>query len=241
MNLLFISLAPAVIIMLYIYFRDKYEREPVWLVLKGIALGAIVIFPVGLFENYISGLVKPASDMQKAAFMGFCVAGFTEEAFKFLVVLMLVWRNPNFNEKFDGIVYSASVALGFAAIENIFYVFSNQSIQVGWTRALTAVPAHAIFGIVMGYYLGLAKFSTHMHLKWILLALLIPILMHGFYDFLLLSQKPLLLLVFVPFLFLMYRTGLQRMRLLNEDSVFNPRNIRFSDRWERGKNSNTSE
>lgn len=229
MNLLFISLAPAVIIMMYIYLRDKYEREPVPLVLKGLFLGALIIFPVGAVENYISQFGSLMPPMQKAAFTGFCVAGATEEFFKFSMVVILIWRNRNFNEKYDGIVYAASVALGFAAVENIFYVFSNQSAQVGWTRAFTAVPAHAIFGVIMGYYLGLAKFSLNRRGLYFLLALLMPVMLHGFYDFLLLSQHPVLLVIFVPFLFIMYCTGLGRMRDLNNDSVFNPRRFHYID------------
>lgn len=236
MNLLLLSLAPACIIMMYIYLRDRYEREPVLLVLKGILLGAVIIFPVGLIENYISEYGKLLPEMQKAAFTGFVVAGATEELFKLLMVIMLVWRNSNFNEKYDGIVYSASVALGFAAVENIFYVFSNQSVNVGWTRAFTAVPAHAVFGVVMGYYLGLAKFAGSGSAKWVLLAFAIPFLLHGIYDFLLLSQKPALLLVFAPFLLFMYRTGLRRMREMNEASVFRPGNNRFAGETDHNKN-----
>ncbi|MEI6062093.1 MAG: PrsW family glutamic-type intramembrane protease [Bacteroidota bacterium] len=143
------------------------------------------------------------------------------------MVFILVWRNPNFNEKFDGIVYAVSVALGFAAIENLFYVFSNNSLQVGLLRAFTAVPAHAIFGIVMGFYLGLARFGVQQRGKWLLRAFTVPWLFHGIYDFLLMSGYPLLLLIFIPFLFYMYRYGLKKMRELNESSVFNPANINF--------------
>ena len=203
------------------------KKEPVSLILKGVLLGAIVIFPAGLIENYITGFGIGFGKIPKAAFNGFLVAGATEEALKFLMVFILVWRNPNFNQKFDGIVYAVSVALGFAAIENLFYVFSNNSLQVGLLRAFTAVPAHAIFGIVMGFYLGLARFSVQQRGKWLLRAFTVPWLFHGIYDFLLMSGYPLLLLIFIPFLFYMYRYGLKKMRELNESSVFNPANINF--------------
>ena len=229
MALLLLALAPVFIVMVYVYYRDTYEKEPILLILKGMLLGAIIIFPVGLTENYLSSFSKGLSSFSKGAFDGFVVAGVTEEFFKLLMVMILFWRNPNFNEKFDGIVYAVSVALGFAAIENIFYVLSHQSAQVGWMRAFTAVPGHAIFGTIMGFYLGLARFSENGKMKLILLAFIIPWLMHGFYDFILLSGYPLLLLLFVPFLVFMYRNGLKRMRILNNASFFNPNRIRFDE------------
>lgn len=232
MYLLLLALAPAIILMLYIYFRDKYEKEPIKLILKGILLGAIIIFPVGMIENYIIGFGAGFAKISKAAFDGFIVAGATEEAFKYLMVFILVWRNRNFNEKFDGIVYSVSVALGFATIENIFYVFSNNSMQVGLLRAFTAVPGHTIFGIVMGFYLGLARFSVRGKGKWLLMAFLAPWILHGIYDFLIMSGHPLLLLMFIPFLIFMYRHGLKRMKEFNEQSVFNPANINFMGQQE---------
>jgi RsiW-degrading membrane proteinase PrsW (M82 family) len=232
MYLLLLALAPAIILMMYVYFRDKYEKEPVKLILKGILLGAIVIFPVGLVENFLIGFGTGLAKIPKAAYDGFIVAGFTEEAFKYFMVFILIWRNRNFNEKFDGIVYAVSVALGFAAIENLFYVFSNNSMQVGMLRAFTAVPGHTIFGIVMGFYLGLARFSEKERGKWLLRAFIVPFLLHGVYDFLIMSGHPVLLLAFIPFLVYMYRVGLRRMRELNEQSVFNPVNIDFSIKQE---------
>lgn len=225
MTLLLIALAPVVFLFSYVYFRDKYEREPIGLLLKGFLLGVIIIFPVGLIENYLENFNPNSTTFLKGAYTGFITAGFTEELFKLLVVLLLFWRNRNFNEKFDGIVYAVSVSLGFAAIENVFYVFNNSSMHVGLMRAFTAVPGHTIFGIVMGYYLGLAKFSSTQNNKWLLFAFLIPWLLHGVYDFLLLSGHYMLLLLFFPFLVYMYRVGLKRMRELNSESQFNPVNI----------------
>jgi protease PrsW len=240
MYLLLLALAPAVILMMYVYFRDKYEKEPIKLILKGVLLGAIVIFPVGIIENFISGFSSDLDKIPKAAYDGFIMAGATEEAFKFLMVFILIWRNPNFNEKFDGIVYAVSVALGFAAIENLFYVFSGNSLQVGLLRAFTAVPGHAIFGIVMGFYLGLAKFDLQHRGKWLLRAFLVPWLLHGLYDFMIMSGYPVLILAFIPFLIFMYRIGLKRMKELSDQSVFNPANITFTMQQENNFNREES-
>ena len=240
MYLLLLALAPAVILMMYVYFRDKYEKEPIKLILKGILLGAVIIFPVGLIENYITGFGTGLAKIPKAAFDGFIVAGATEEAFKYFVVFILIWRNRNFNEKFDGIVYAVSVSLGFAAIENLFYVFSENSMQVGLLRAFTAVPGHTIFGIIMGFYLGLARFSIKNKAKWLLMAFMIPWLMHGIYDFLIMSGHPVLILSFIPFLIFIYRIGMRRMKDLNEQSIFNPSNINFTDQQDKTYNQQES-
>jgi len=228
MYLLLLALAPAILLMMYVYFRDRYEKEPIGLILKGILLGAVIIFPVGLIENYITVFGKGLGKFSGAAYQGFIVAGATEEAFKFLMVYILIWRNRNFNEKFDGIVYAVSVSLGFAAIENLFYVFSNNSVQVGLLRAVTAVPGHTIFGIVMGFYLGMARFSIAERGKYLLRAFTVPWILHGVYDFLLMSEHPVLLLAFVPFLVFMYRYGHKQMKQLSTQSVFNPDNIDFT-------------
>jgi len=240
MYLLLLALAPAILLMVYVYFRDRYEKEPISLILRGMLLGVIVIFPVGVIENYLTGLGVSMDKIPKAAYDGFIVAGATEEAFKYIMVFILVWRNPNFNEKFDGIVYAVSVALGFAAVENLFYVFSNNSMQVGLLRAFTAVPGHTIFGVVMGFYLGLARFDPSNRRKWLLRAFMVPWLLHGVYDFLLMSGHPVLLLVFIPFLIFMYRLGIKRMRELNNQSVFNPVNINFSNQQEDPFNNQSS-
>ena len=232
MYLLLIALAPAIIIMIYVYFRDKYEKEPINLILKGILLGAIIIFPVGLIENYLLTFSKAYYPIPKAAWNGFIVAGATEEAFKYLMVYILIWRNPNFNEKFDGIVYAVSVSLGFATIENLFYVFSENSLQVGLVRAFTAVPGHTIFGIVMGFYLGMARFSSNGSAKWLRRAFFVPWLLHGLYDFMIMSGHPVLILTFIPFLIYMYKIGLKRMREFNQESIFNPANINFTNQQE---------
>jgi RsiW-degrading membrane proteinase PrsW (M82 family) len=90
------------------------------------------------------------------------------------------------------------------------------------------VPGHTIFGIVMGFYLGLARFSTSNKTKWLANAFIVPWLLHGIYDFMLMSGHPVLLISFIPFLIFMYRYGLKKMRELNEQSVFNPINIGFT-------------
>ena len=104
-----------------------------------------------------------------------------EEFSKYIIVRFYAQKNKEFNEPFDGIVYALMVSMGLAALENILYTF-QYGFRVGFTRAFTAVPAHATFGVIMGYFMGKAKFSNN-SIKLNLLGLLFATLFHGSYDF----------------------------------------------------------
>jgi len=219
MSILLIAFAPIIIILIYIYYRDKYEKEPMGLLMKALAVGAIITLPILLIEIGLSEIVRFHDKIAAAFYDGFIVAAFTEELFKFLAFYYIIWRNRNFNELFDGIIYSVFISLGFAAVENFFYVFGSGG-GVGVLRAFTAVPAHALFGITMGYYFGIARFSEDFASKYRWYALLIPIVLHGFYDFFLMSENGWLLLTFIPFIVYLWITGFKKMRKHAEASVF---------------------
>ncbi|MCD4709969.1 MAG: PrsW family intramembrane metalloprotease, partial [Bacteroidales bacterium] len=187
MAVLLASLAPVFIILFYVYFRDKYEKEPLGLLIKALLLGIVIVIPVIFVERLLMNLMPSAGKVAEAAYHAFVVAGFTEELFKFLALYMLVWKSPSFNEKFDGIVYAVFVSLGFAGVENVMYVMDG-GMQTALTRAITAVPAHAIFGVTMGYYLGIAHMYKELKGKYLVRALLVPILLHGIYDFILMVE-----------------------------------------------------
>ena len=221
---LFIALAPIIIILFYIYFRDKYEKEPIKILLITFAVGALTVIPIIIIEKLLMNFWEmkfsaSVPKMSSAAYSAFIVAAFTEELFKFLAFFILIWRNKNFDERFDGIVYAVFISLGFAAVENVLYVIGN-GLPTGLLRAFTAVPAHALFGVSMGYFLGLAKFSKNKKGLYILLSITIPILLHGFYNFILMSQNNFLLLLFIPFLIFMLIVGLKKMKRHSNDSVF---------------------
>jgi RsiW-degrading membrane proteinase PrsW (M82 family) len=225
MGLIPIALAPVFIILLYVYFRDKYEKEPFSLLMKSLFAGAFIVLPVIYVETFLGGFYTGTNQVSNAAYTAFVVAGFTEEIFKFAALYLLIWKNPEFNEKFDGIVYAVFISLGFAGIENIMYVLKG-GIDVGLTRSITAVPAHALFGITMGYYFGLAHMYSELRKKYLRMALIVPIVFHGIYDFILMSQIPMLLLGFIPFLVFLYIYGFKRMKVISDSSIFRPVNLK---------------
>ena len=223
MTLVFIALAPVFIILFYVYFRDKYEKEPILLLIWALLSGMLITIPILFIEQGLSSFaaanLDPSSQIIWSAFV---VAAGSEETFKFIALFILIWANKNFNERFDGIVYAVFVSLGFALVENLLYVVQG-GISVGWLRAITAVPAHALFGVTMGYYFGMARFSSGgMKTAFIIRALLWPIILHGFYDYCLMSEIPLLLLAFIPFVVYLWIQGFTKMKQLSDRSRFRP-------------------
>lgn len=218
-SLVFVSLAPVMIIALYVYLRDKYEKEPIGKLLLALLAGLLIVPPVIAVENALTMFYVGGDGLLNHLYTAFAVASFTEEGFKYLAFILIIWKSKDFNEKFDGIVYAVFISLGFAAVENLLYVYRG-GYQVGVMRAFTAVPAHAIFGVSMGYHFGLAKFYPEERRKQLILALLIPFLWHGCYDFILMSGKAGFLLLFLPLLVWLWLSGLRKMKRLSDISVY---------------------
>ncbi len=221
MTILLVSLAPVLIILVYIYIRDRYEREPAGVLAVSLLAGVVIVIPVIFVEQWLMALMPVLSRVGVASYQAFIVAAGTEELFKFLAIMFLIWRRPSFNEKIDGIVYAAFVSLGFAAVENILYV-SQGGYQTALLRAITAVPAHALFGVAMGYYLGIARMYEELRRPYLFRAFLVPWFLHGIYDFILMVEVSWLLFLFVPFVVCLYLMGLRKIRLLSDTSVFRP-------------------
>ena len=188
------------------------------MLVKALLIGGLITIPTFFIEMFISSFA-PEPKLINAAYTAFVVAGFTEESLKYLAFVLLIWNSKDFNEKFDGIVYAVYISLGFAGIENIIYV-SAGNVSVGILRALTAVPAHALFGVTMGYYFGFARFFPNHRKLYLGYALVIPIALHGFYDFCLMSEHYFFLLLFIPFVVYLWVTGFRKMKYHSDRSIF---------------------
>lgn len=183
--LLSIAILPVAGLLIFIYFQDKYQKEPIKSLLKAFFGGWLaVVMDIGLVTtiNYSIGLLPLLSDT--VFYDSFLTAAIPEEMCKFLIFMIFIWRDKNFDEYFDGIVYATFISLGFACVENIEYVFMY-GFGAGVSRALFAVPGHFLFGVLMGYFLSLAKFTPEKRKKHIFLGLLFAIIAHGLYDWLL--------------------------------------------------------
>ncbi len=188
--LLSAALLPAILLWLYIWKKDTH-KEPTYLLLKAVLLGVAIIIPVAILESGIEAMIfgvegKPTSLLGTTT-MAFVVAALPEETFKLLALWMVLRKNPYFDEHFDGIVYAVCVGLGFAAFENIMYVFGEEDwFSTAIVRALLAVPGHYAFAIMMGYYYSVYHFVDHSP-KVAACVLLVPVLAHGTYDTLAMS------------------------------------------------------
>lgn len=184
------SLLPAILLLFYIWKKDP-QKEPTSQLVKAVVYGVAICIPVAILEGGIDAwLFGPgeASSIIDTTIQAFFVAALPEEACKLLVLWLVLRKNPYFDEHFDGIVYAVCVGLGFAAIENVFYVLGEGEgwMSVAVTRALLAVPGHYAFAILMGYYYSVYHFVDHSS-KIAACVLLVPVLAHGIYDALALS------------------------------------------------------
>lgn len=223
LKLLALALAPGVAILLYLYFRDPHEREPPRVIVRTFLAGALVAVPV-LAVNFL--VLEPLrarlglTGVWAAVWQAFVGAGLTEEFFKFAGVLLTVYRSPNLNEPYDGVVYASALSLGFATLENLVFVFTG-GFATAWARAFLAVPGHALFGIAMGYYLGRARFATGVRARlraWVL-ALAVPVAMHGAYDLLALhTEVEALFYLLVPLMGFFFVRGARQLEAAVRES-----------------------
>lgn len=183
--LLFIlAIAPGIILLLLFMYMDRNEPEPAGFVVKMIALGALSCIPAIIVESLLYGAALfKIEGIAGAVYNSFLRIAWIEELCKLGVVLLFAWKNSRFNEENDGIVYTSASAIGFALFENVFYVLS-EGFATGVARAVTAMPLHSFTGVIMGYFLGRARFSpdSHSRKQLIIKGFLIAYLAHAVYD-----------------------------------------------------------
>lgn len=196
--LIFLSaIIPVAVLLWYIYRKDCVQPEPAKWLLKAFVFGIITTLLSLVFSVPISLLfgmdidASTYSSVSKAFIDAFVLAAIPEELAKFIMLWLLLRKNPFFDEHFDGIVYAVCVGMGFAALENVLYLFLNYDswISVGIVRALFAVPGHFLFAVIMGYYYSLWHFRIKRDRGTIIMILLAPILAHGTYDGILFSMN----------------------------------------------------
>ena len=224
LTVIVIALIPVVLLLFYILRKDRRAPEPARQLVKGFMFGILSLplsfcmsAPFGYFGLYVDEPVTVWGSVM-TAFWG---AAIPEEIAKLIMLWLLLRKNRHFDEKLDGIVYAVCVSLGFAAGENLLYLFYNYDsfLTVGIMRALFAIPAHFSFGVLMGYYYSLVKFYPKSPAKNKAMVILAPILAHGIYDSILFALDVtypavalLLLAVFLAFCFLMWHYVTSRIR-----------------------------
>ena len=202
---------PAVFLMYRVYKADRLERETPWMmgrmVVAGVLSSLIALLSERLF-SWLLGLFLEENTLAYNVILYFGIVAFSEEGAKYAMLRRRSWEAPEFNCQFDGVVYAVLVSLGFALWENISYVMSY-GFGTALVRAVTAIPGHACFGVFMGVFYGFARKYMNFGSERLseicrVLAVLIPALLHGLYDFLATSQQGWVELIFVGFIVVMF-------------------------------------
>ena len=238
--LLALSILPVVLLMVFIYRQDKYQKEPIKSLAKAF-VGGMIAIPLDLL--LVSGLNMIVYS-ETIFYSAFLEAGFCEEFSKLLIFLIFIWRDKNFDEYMDGIVYATFIGLGFACVENIMYVFGaagesfGSGIGTGIVRALLSVPGHFLFGVVLGYFLSMARFSKTKAegIKYIIIGLLTAAVCHGLFDWLLMVSDALgevigaiLYAAFLVGDFFLWKLGVKYIRKQQENSRIQAENTQADE------------
>lgn len=229
--ILIASLLPVVLLMAYIYKRDTFQKEPWPLLMKAFGFGILSalldIFVAGFLQRVVPHPVS--TPLNDALYQAFVCAAAPEEFCKLLMLYLCIWKNPHFDEYYDGLEYAAFVGLGFAGFENVLYIMQGGlGLAVG--RGLFAVPAHFFFAIFMGFCFSMARFRYEKRRLFLFLAYIIPVFLHGTYDFLLMYMNNLngtdveqevspmagsLYVVFLVFFFFVWRFVIKRVNKMS--------------------------
>ncbi len=218
--LIIIGIAPPVGFLAYILYLDRIEPEPMGFIIKILLLGGLAVIPVGLAELALMNLAFfSGTGLSGAAIKSFFLIAPAEEAAKLLLVMLVAWRNRNFNEENDGIVYAGTASIGFAMAENLLYI-AQFGIATGIMRAVTAIPLHTFTGVIMGYFIGIARFAPApgRRKKNIVAGFLIALAFHAVYDTFVLSETPAALLM-IPVVIALFIMGIVYLRKGRASSV----------------------
>lgn len=202
------AVLPAILLWLYTCKKDA-QPEPMSQMFKAFLYGALICMPVAFIEQRLGAMLfgpeGNPSTLIGSTVQAFLVAAVPEEAFKLLALWIVLFKNPYFDEHYDGIVYAVCVGLGFAAIENLGYVLMHADawLSVAVSRALLAVPGHYAFAVFMGYYYSLYHFGQK-SAKNLLSIFFIPVLAHGCYDAFAMSGSVEPVLGGISFILLVY-------------------------------------
>ncbi|TDF99320.1 glutamic-type intramembrane protease PrsW [Paenibacillus piri] len=214
LSVLTAAIAPGVALLAYFYLKDRYDTEPIHHVIKMFLFGVLLVFPVMVLQR---ALVHGLGD--DPFVFSFIISAGLEEFLKWFLVYTIIYQHATFDEPYDGIVYAVAVSLGFATLENVFYAFLNSSsISSLLYRALLPVSGHAMFGVIMGYHLGRAKFTPERTKRHLLYSLAFPIFWHGLFDYILLTTKSYWVWFMIPLMVFLWMRSLWKVNRANSTS-----------------------
>lgn len=212
------AVAPGIALLTYFYLKDRYEAEPIHMVLRVFLMGILIVLPIIVIQRGLELALGSGPIV-----FSFAVSAGVEELVKWFVIYHIIYKHKEFDEPYDGIVYAAAISLGFATVENVLYaIYQPMTVGSLLIRALLPVSGHALFGVTMGYYLGKAKFAAVSTAKrrFLLLAAAVPLLEHGLYDYIMGSGSTYWALFIVPLMVYLWVKGVRRINRANARSPF---------------------
>ena len=218
--LIYLSLIPSILLGNYIYKNDKVEKEPTKLLfgcfIGGVISGIIVILMYLLGFDYQMNM----NDQISILIYSFITVSFIEELAKFLLLYFITYKNKEFDYLYDSVVYASFLGLGFAIFENLIYMLGDINLLTIISRGFITLPAHIFFGVFMGYYLGLSKKSEiendkKSKYKYLSKAFVIPVLLHGFFDYCLFTGDTFTSILFVLFVLILYIASFNKVKELS--------------------------
>lgn len=226
--ILFFTVLPVLLLLIFVYNSDR-EKEPFKLLLQMFILGMISSGIVLLFSEGIR-IIFPfmGKKLSEHTFLetimyAFLGVALLEELCKWVMLYFRGYNHQEFDEVYDIIVYAVFVSLGFAFVENAAYVMVRGTLKTALLRAISSVPGHACDAVFMGYFLSLAKQSHYkqnnkLEKKYIVLSILVPALLHGIYDYCLMSKVDYLMYIFVVFIVLLYYKAFTTLRCVSKEN-----------------------
>ena len=194
--LILLALLPGLAICFLIFRMDKYEKEKSLPLIISFVIGMAITIPVMFIEESAANLnFRNPDGFWTTIYIAFIAVALVEEAFKFGGLMAFPYHRPFFNEPMDGIIYSVMIGMGFATLENVLYA-DRFGLETALVRAFTAVPAHAAFAVILGYFVGLAKFDPKNRVLLLLKGYGVAFVVHGIYDFFILQSLYSWLIIF---------------------------------------------
>ncbi|NBI30447.1 glutamic-type intramembrane protease PrsW [Chengkuizengella marina] len=213
LTILCIAIAPSLALLTYFYLKESHSSEPISMVMKLFLFGVLLVFPTMVIQR---GLVLGLGEND--FLFSFVISGGIEEFLKLFILYYTIYNHHIFDSPYDGIVYGVSISLGFATLENIIYAFSySSSFFTLLLRGLLPISGHAIFGVMMGFYISKAKFLSQK--RYLILALALPITWHGLFDYIMLVFQTNWILILVLFMALLWIKGLRKVKQANHYSA----------------------
>lgn len=221
--LLAAAVLPALFLMHYVYKLDRIEKEPFGLLIQLAGAGALCCFPAAIIEQLLGVVLASFAEPETELYVvitAFLIVALAEEGCKFIVLKLFTWKNSEFDCNFDGIVYAVFVSLGFAALENVMYL-TNYGMSIALSRALLSIPGHMTFSVYMGHNYSKARKAfiygrPDEAKKYNNTALIAAMLLHGFYDYCLMSNYEILYYVFFAFVVIL---DIVSIKLIKKESA----------------------